>query len=166
MTIEEILAGAHADNSNNGAKRDTNECSPSAGSTKRDSGMTDVTIRGIEDDVYSNFAAEAKKRGISIGELTTKVMRDFVGGSAGTTTYQIANLDRLSVSKNDLESTDGVVSFTNIDVLEFEDDVDWKTFNSRVEKITNVDTILIPKSLSKFQVLTKSRNVDEVKPRK
>jgi hypothetical protein len=36
--------------------------------------MTDVTIRGIDDDVYSKFAAEAKRRGISIGELTTLAM--------------------------------------------------------------------------------------------
>ena len=33
--------------------------------------MTDVTIRGIEDDVYAKFTAEAKKRELSIGELTT-----------------------------------------------------------------------------------------------
>ncbi len=40
--------------------------------------MADVTIRGIDDEVYARFTGEAKKRGISIGELTTIVMRALV----------------------------------------------------------------------------------------
>ena len=34
--------------------------------------MTDVTIRGIEDEVYSKFTAEAKKRNLG-GELLCTV---------------------------------------------------------------------------------------------
>ncbi|MGD1060826.1 MAG: hypothetical protein ABR879_05155 [Methanomassiliicoccales archaeon] len=165
MTIEEILAGARVDNNNNGAKRDTNECGPNAGSRKA-SGMTDVTIRGIEDDVYSNFAAEAKKRGIPIGELTTKVMKDFVEGSSGKAVYHICDLAQLTVSKNDLESTDGTVSLSDIEMLEFADDVDWETFRTRVDKIQDVELIVIPKSLSKFQVLTKARDVQMIRNKK
>jgi len=57
---------------------------------------------------------------------------------------------------------DGLVSFTNIDELQFLEDVDWTTFRDRVDYIANVDKIILPKGLSKFQVLSKSRNIDEV----
>ena len=125
--------------------------------------MTDVTIRGIEDDVYSSFAAEAKRRGVPIGELTTKVMKDFVEGSSGKVVYHISDLQQLTVSKNDLESTHGTVSFSDIAMLEFADDVDWETFKSRVDRIEDVRLVVLPKSISKFQFLTKSRDVQMVR---
>lgn len=123
--------------------------------------LTDVTIRGIDDEVYSKFAAEAKKGGKAIGELTTEVMRSYVDRSAPKI-YKIQNIDNLTVSKVDLESMDGLVAFTNIDELEFMEDVDWATFKDRVDSIVNVDRIVLPKGLSKFQVLSKSKNIDQV----
>jgi len=133
---------------------------------RRDPGMTDVTIRGIDDDVYARFAAEAKRRGTAIGELTTKVMREFVDASSGKPAYHISDLAQLTVSKNDLESIDGLVSFTDVETLEFADDVDWEIFKSKVERIEDVNVIVLPKSLSKFQVLTKARDVQMVKSKK
>jgi len=124
--------------------------------------MTDVTIRGIDDDVYSRFAAEAKKRGIPIGELATKAMNDLVL-AAQAPSYHLENLEHLSVSRGDLESIDGPIIFSGIEVLEFEDDVDWNVFKAHVERIQNVERVLVPKGLSKFQVLTKSSNVEQVK---
>ncbi len=47
--------------------------------------------------------------------------------------------------------------------LEFEDDVDWDVFKAHVESIQNVEKVLVPKKLSKFQVLAKARNVEQVK---
>jgi hypothetical protein len=131
---------------------------------KGDAAMTDVTIRGIDDEVYSRFAAEAKKRGIPIGELATKAMRDLVE-AAGAPFYRLMNLEHLSVSRNDLESLDGPIIFSNIETLEFEDDVDWPVFKAHVERIENVEKVLVAKGLSKFQVLTKAINVDQVKPK-
>lgn len=123
--------------------------------------MTDVTIRGIDDEVYSKFAAEAKKTSKAIGELTTDAMRAYLEKVNGKS-YKIENIEHLPVSKVDLESMDAPMRFTNIDLLEFEDDVDWDTFKNRVDRINNVDLIVIPKTLSKFQVLTKSSNVSMV----
>jgi hypothetical protein len=123
--------------------------------------MTDVTIRGIEDEVYSRFAAEAKKGGKAIGELTTEVMRAYLDKDLPIS-YLIQNIDKLTVSKVDLESMDGPIHFMNIDVLEFMEDVDWTVFKAHVERIENVDKIIVPKTLSKFQILSKSRNVDKV----
>ena len=124
--------------------------------------MTDVTIRGIDDDVYSKFTTEAKKRGLSIGELTTIVMRALVE-DVGTTNYRIGNLSSLEVSKKDLESLKGPVMFHNIKSLEFGDDIDWELFDKRVVIIKNCAKVLIPPSLTRFQVLTKCSMTGEVK---
>ncbi|MGD0818104.1 MAG: hypothetical protein ABR986_06850 [Methanomassiliicoccales archaeon] len=124
--------------------------------------MTDVTIRGIDDDVYAKFTAEAKKRELSIGELTTIVMRALVE-DIGTTNYRIGNLNALTVTKKDLESLKGPVMFHSIKALEFADDIDWDTFDQSVMSIKNCAKVLIPPSLTRFQVLTKCAMVAEVK---
>ncbi len=124
--------------------------------------MTDVTIRGIEDDVYAKFTAEAKRRDLSIGELTTIVMRALVE-DIGTTNYRIGNLTVLLVSKRDLESLKGPVMFHNIKTLEFADDIDWDSFDRSVMSIKNCAKVLIPQSLTRFQVLTKCAMVAEVR---
>ena len=127
--------------------------------------MTDVCIRGVDDDVYARFAAEAKKRGLAIGELATEVMREVVDRGASPS-YRLKDLDMLSVSKADLESVDGPVIFSDIELLNFEDDVTWQVFNEHVESIRDVEMISLPKTLSKFQVLTKSKDVEAITNRK
>jgi hypothetical protein len=127
--------------------------------------MTDVCIRGVDDDVYARFAAEAKKRGMAIGELATEVMREVVDRGASPS-YRLKDLDMLSVSKTDLESVDGPVIFSDIELLNFEDDVTWQVFNEHVESIRDVEMISLPKTLSKFQVLTKSKDVEAITNRK
>lgn len=120
--------------------------------------MTDVTIRGIDDETYSKFAAEAKRRGVPIGELTTQAMRSFITADTGPS-FRIGNIDALTVSRSDLESLEGPVTLEDIDMLEFDGTVDWPTFSKKVKRIENVDLMVLPKGLSKFQVLTKSKNV-------
>jgi hypothetical protein len=127
--------------------------------------MADVCIRGVDDDVYARFAAEAKKRGMAIGELTTEVMRESIEKEASPS-YRIKDLDMLNVSKTDLESVDGPVIFSDIDMLSFDDDVTWPVFNEHVEMIRDVAMINLPKTLSKFQVLTKSKDVAAITNRK
>jgi putative transposon-encoded protein len=124
--------------------------------------MTDVTIRGIDDDVYAKFTAEAKKQDLSIGELTTIVMRALVE-DIGTDNYRIGNLTSLDVTRKDLESLKGPVMFHNIKTIEFADDIDWELFDLRVRSIKNTGKVLIPKALTRFQVLTKCNKVGEVR---
>lgn len=121
--------------------------------------MTDVTIRGIDDETYAQFAAEAKKRGMAIGELTTIAMRSIIA-EAAQPMFRIGNLEALSVSKVDLESLEAPVLLENIEMLDFEDSVDWPTFKEHVKEINNVEVLMLPKGLSKFQVLTRSKNVE------
>jgi hypothetical protein len=124
--------------------------------------MTDVTIRGIDDDVYAKFTAEAKKRELSIGELTTIVMRALVE-ELGTTNYRISDLASLVITRKDLESLKGQVMLHRIKKLEFADDVDWDLFDRTVMSIKSSSIVLIPKSITRFQVLTKCNMVNEVK---
>ena len=127
--------------------------------------MTDVTIRGIEDETYSQFAAEAKKRGMSIGELTTMAMRAVID-QASAPVFRISDLDALSVSRSDFESIEGQVVFDDINMLEFDGTMDWPTFNKYVREINNVDLLIIHKGLSKFQVLTRGKNIDLIQVNK
>lgn len=124
--------------------------------------MTNVTIRGIDDAVYVQFSAEATLRGMSIGDLTTQAMAEFLDKSRGPT-YRIWNLDELTVTANDLRTIDGVVNISNIDKLEFEKDVTWDDIKDRVQIIENVDKLIVPKSISKFQILTKVKSVGSIK---
>jgi hypothetical protein len=124
--------------------------------------MTDVTIRGIDDDIYSRFAAEAKRRGMSIGELTTEAMGVVVSQSEGPN-YRIKDIDLLTVSKVDLESLEGMVTLEDIEMLEFDESVDWPTFNQHVKEIRDVELLVLPKGLTKFQVLTRSKDVELIR---
>lgn len=126
--------------------------------------MTDVTIRGIEDEVYAKFTAEAKKRDLSIGELTTIVMRALVE-EIGTTNYRIGGLPSLTVSRKDLESLKGPVLFYDIKSLEFAEDIDWGMFDAQIMSIKRCTKVIVPPSLTRFQVLTKCSAVAEVKTR-
>ena len=123
--------------------------------------MTDVTIRGIEDEVYSQFSAEARKRSIPIGELVTQVMRIFLEETSEKR-YEIKDTDEVTVTRGELESVGGPIAFIGIKVLTIEEDLDWALFAKYIDEIVNCKTVVIPKTLSKLQVLTKCRNVGKV----
>ena len=123
--------------------------------------MTDVTIRGIEDEVYSQFSAEARKRSIPIGELVTQVMRIFLEETSEKR-YEIKDTDEVTVTRGELESVGGPIAFIGIKVLTIEEDIDWTLFAKYIDEIVNCKTVIIPKTLSKLQVLTKCRNVGKV----
>lgn len=121
--------------------------------------MTDVTIRGVEDEVYSQFSAEARKRGMSIGDLVTLVMRAFLEESAGMSQGRISYLSSLTVSQQDLEELEGSISFSDIGKLEFASDVKWETFSEKVTAIENVGRLTYPKSFPRLTFLAKCRTV-------
>ena len=123
--------------------------------------MTDVTIRGIEDEVYSQFSAEARKRSIPIGELVTQVMRIFLEETSEKR-YEIKDTDEVTITRKELESVGGPIAFIGIKVLMIDEDIDWTLFAEYIDEIVNCKTVVIPKTLSKLQVLTKCRNVGKV----
>ncbi len=123
--------------------------------------MTDVTIRGIDDSVYSLFSAEARRRSIPIGELVTQVMRIFLEETSEKR-FTIEDQDELTLTRDELESVGGPIGFNGIKVLTISDDVDWELFDKYVDEIRKSKTVIIPDSLTKLQVLTKCRNVDKI----
>ena len=123
--------------------------------------MTDVTIRGIDDHVYSLFSAEARRRSIPIGELVTQVMRIFLEETSEKV-FRVEGLDDLTLTKDELESVGGPIGFSGIKTLTIGKDVDWELFDQYVDEIRKSKTVIIPNSLTKLQVLTKCRNVDKI----
>jgi len=123
--------------------------------------VTDVTIRGIDDSVYSLFSAEARRRSTPIGELVTQVMRIFLEETSEKR-FTIEGQDELTLTRDELESVGGPIGFNGIKVLTISDDVDWELFDKYVDEIRKSKTVIIPDSLTKLQVLTKCRNVDKI----
>ena len=124
--------------------------------------MTDVTIRGIDDEIYRRFSAEARNRGIAIGKLVTQAMSNLLEVKP-MENYKIENIDEeLIVSKNDLESLLKPVIFKNISKLTFTEDVDGPTFIAYVEKMQNIEELKVPNTLTKLLILAKSKNVGKI----
>jgi len=123
--------------------------------------VTDVTIRGIDDAVYSLFSAEARKRGVPIGVLVTQIMRIFLEETSEKR-YTIEDVDELTITKDELESVGGPIAFRGVKTLTIDDDIDWSLFDQYVDEIRKSKIVVIPSSLSKLQVLTKCKSVDKI----
>ena len=127
--------------------------------------MTDVTIRGIDDHVYNLFSAEARRRSVPIGELVTQVMRIFLEETSEKR-FTVEGQDELTLTRGELESVGGPIAFNGIKTLTIGDDIDWEVFDKYVDEIRKSKTVIIPKSLTKLQVLTKCKAVDNIVQRK
>jgi hypothetical protein len=124
--------------------------------------MTDVTIRGIDDEIYRRFSAEARNRGIAIGKLVTLAMSNLLEVNP-MKNYKIENMkEEVIVSKNELKSLEKPVQFKNMRKLTFTEDIDWPTFRDYVEKIENVKELNVPDTLTKLQILAKSKNIAKI----
>lgn len=121
--------------------------------------MTDVTIRGIDKDVYSEFSAEARKKNVPIGELVTTVMRAFLEESSKDSQGRISYLDSLEVSQEDLEELEGTISFYHIGRLVFSNNVRWEIFSEKVSSIENVGKLTYPKSFPRLPFLTRCQTI-------
>ncbi len=120
-----------------------------------------MTIRGIDDQVYSLFSAEARRRSVPIGELVTQVMRIFLEETSEKR-FTVEGVDELTITREDLESVGGPIAFNSIKTLTISDDIDWDLFDQYVDEIRKSKTVIIPNSLTKLQVLTKCRNVNNI----
>lgn len=123
--------------------------------------MTDVTIRGIDDDIYNNFSAEARKRDTPLGEMVSKAMMAYIE-TYEANYYVIENVDKLEITKEQLESVGEPIAFLGIKEIIIDDSVDWNTFKRYVEEIRRCKKLTIPKTLTKFQVLTRCKGVKVV----
>jgi len=123
--------------------------------------VTDVTIRDIEDEVYNEFSAEARRQDKPIGELTTEAMgaylRSLQSAKESELKHTISALEEISISKKDLEEGGIQVNFFEVERLIFEDDVDIDTFEKYVMSIFECEEVDLPGQLPKLRVLSKCR---------
>ena len=163
-----------------------------SGSTSQEEGRgekTQVTIKGVDKELYERAVQTARELGMTIGELVNRSLKAFLtltdtAGKAVTSLTQtvtesgralvegvrqgaqgvktISNIDELTISKSDLESLDTPVSFRGIKRLVFTDDVTWDLFNSKVASIILCDEVVLPKSVPKLRALEKMRFVKRV----
>lgn len=125
--------------------------------------MTDVTIRGIDDEVYALFSAEARKKNIPIGDLVSQVMRIYLEETTDFgNRHIIEGIPELTITKKQLESIGEPISFLSIKNIIIDDTVDYELFKKFVNEIRRCKVLTIPKTLTKFQVLTRCKNVSKI----
>ena len=134
--------------------------------------IKNVTIRGIDTEIYDEFSSSIKSLKMNIGEAITQMMQDILKdfgdtfpnlsakGSLGKLKkdrLSISALDELSISKRDLEEAGAEIRFTHVGKLIFEPDVDLATFNKYVRGISHCDYVRIPAFLPKLVLLSKTQ---------
>ncbi len=152
-----------------------------------DSKRKDITIRGINSDLYDKAAEVARRTGKTIGDIVNESLKLFLDLTEGLRTnlqpivsgakeasrmieagistlapVMITGLDELEVSKEDLEQFGKRVIFSDIDKLYFTDDVDSETLEKYVAMIRNCEEVRVPKNISKLLVLSRCRDVGKL----
>ncbi len=150
----------------------------------------DVLIRGVEEEAYRDMANLAKRMNVSVGflasqafklivalvedrggillvpvEIARKVGRLVPGPVKSIMPRIIKYVNKLSISGEDLESSETPLVFLGIDYLIFEDDVSEKLFDDKVLKIVDCGVVEVPAHIKKFTVLSKVAFVREVRIR-
>ena len=153
----------------------------------REERRKDVTIRGVDSDLYDRAAEIARRTGKTIGEVINEALGLFIDltegirsgiqplvdsakeagrkigeGLTSAVPTVISDLEEIEVTKTDLEQFGRRVVFQNIDRLVFADDVDAETFDRYVALIRNCDEVRPPKGVSKLLVLSKCRRVERL----
>lgn len=137
--------------------------------------VTNVTIRGIDDAIYREFSAEARRREVSIGKLTSEAMREFLSRLRQENSLWeplerlersyliVAGVNDLVVSKRDLDQAGKPVVFMNIKKLTFKDDVDKDTFERSVYRILECKEVSFPPiQISKLNIYSKCHHCNQV----
>ncbi|MDK2463803.1 MAG: hypothetical protein QI223_03390 [Candidatus Korarchaeota archaeon] len=153
----------------------------------REERKKDVTIRGVDSDLYDRAAEIARRTGKTIGEIINEALGLFIDltegirsgiqplvdsakeasrrigeGLTSAVPTVISDLEEIEVTKTDLEQFGRRVVFQNIDRLIFTDDVDAETFDKYVALIRNCEEVKPPKGVSKLLVLSKCRRVERL----
>ena len=151
----------------------------------------DVLIRGVEEDAYRDIVSLAKRMNMNVGFLASQAFKLFVSLVEGQGTILlvpvevarrigrvvprpvkrivpriIRYINRLTVNRSDLESTDSPLIFLGIGELVFEDDVTEKLFEEKVLRIVDCRVVEVPEHIRKFTVLSKASFVGELRVRR
>ncbi|MCY3414124.1 MAG: hypothetical protein INQ03_20940 [Candidatus Heimdallarchaeota archaeon] len=134
---------------------------------------TNVTIRGVDAEIYQSFSDKVKSSEQNIGEvistMISSVMNDFdeVFPEPDETEFprkkiSINHMDDLEISLDDLIETSARVSFNHIDRLIFDASVTKDAFLKYVHSINHCGTIEISSSMPKLLAYSKANYCDEI----
>lgn len=123
--------------------------------------MIDVTIRGIDEKVYREFSAEARRQNKSVGELITEAMTYYLQ-RLHKKSYEISHYNEVVVSKEDLIELNAPVRFCHIERLIIDDDMDVDTFEKYIVEIAHCEYVEFPAHIPKLYAYSKCRHCGKV----
>ncbi|MHA2225869.1 MAG: hypothetical protein ACXAC8_11730 [Candidatus Hodarchaeales archaeon] len=144
--------------------------------------LKNITIRGINSNIYEDFSQSMKMLNMTIGDAVSKMMRDVMIDLDETFTdfdlrsplsstkklfgriekVSINHHDKLEISAKDLLEADASISFSHIDKLIIRPDVTRELFNKHIRSISHCDTVRLPSILPKLLLLSRINFCDKV----
>jgi hypothetical protein len=147
---------------------------------ERKSKLKNVTIRGIDSEVYDQFSYKIKNLRMNLGDAITKMMNDILvdlndsldhlPALRARTTFdrfklkriRINHFDQLKVGRADLEESDKMVEFSHIDRLTFLPDVTREVFSKYVQGVSHCGTVRVPSIFPKLIMYSKLQFCDRI----
>ncbi|MFX0014381.1 MAG: hypothetical protein ACFFB2_08595 [Promethearchaeota archaeon] len=142
--------------------------------------LKNVTIRGIDSEIYEQFSYKIKNLRMNLGDAITKMMKDILvdlndsldhlPALRARTTFdrfelkriRIIHYDRLKIGRADLEEADAMIDFLHIDQLTFLPDVTQEVFTRHVRSISHCGTVRIPSIFPKLVMYSKLQFCDRI----
>lgn len=142
--------------------------------------LKNVTIRGINSEVYDQFSHKIRNLRMNLGEAITKMMNDIIidlddslndlPALRARTTFDnfhlerlsINHYDRLKISRADLEEANAQVVFSHINKLTFLPDVTREIFTRYVKRVTHCGIVRMPSIFPKLIMYSKLQFCDRI----
>ncbi|MFX0114828.1 MAG: hypothetical protein ACFFB3_09800 [Candidatus Hodarchaeota archaeon] len=139
--------------------------------------VKNITIRGIDSEVYGEFSQQMKILGMTIGDAISKMMSDVLKdfdetfpdlsarslrGRARLPKASISHHDELSIGAQDLIESNARMGFSHIGLIELEPDVTRDIFIRYVGYISHCERVRIPKVLPKLLVLSRVHHCEDI----
>ncbi len=142
--------------------------------------LKNVTIRGIDSEVYDQFSHKIRNLRMNLGEAITKMMTDILvdlndsldhlPALRARTTFDnyaldrlsINHYDRLKISRADLEEANAKIAFAHIDRLTFLPDVTQEVFSRYVRSVNHCGIVRMPSIFPKLIAYSKLQFCDRI----
>ncbi len=138
--------------------------------------MENISIKGIQSNIYKRVKEMARETGKTIGEITNESYKifisaanetraagqEFIKGIKETQITIIENISTVEITGEDIKSNGKNVIFRNINSLIIKD-INKEDFDKYVASIVSVKHLEVPKSIPKMMVLERSKFIDELK---
>ncbi|MFX1508529.1 MAG: hypothetical protein ACFFDC_20805 [Promethearchaeota archaeon] len=142
--------------------------------------LKNVTIRGIDSDIYDQFSHKIRNLRMNLGDAISKMMKDIIVDLDESledlpalrvrTTFNnfalerlsINHYDRLKIGRSDLEEANAKVSFAHIDKLTFLPDVTREVFTRYIASVSHCGTVRMPSIFPKLIMYSKLQFCDRI----